>query len=184
MHGSGVTGLRGRLKDAEDHVEEFTKFVREVEPRLRRALIATHGRERGREATTEALGWAWEHWSRVEATQNPVAFLYRVGQSRSRRRKLRVTVERPVSHEMIVEPGLTQALASLSQRQRTVVLLVEGAGWTQAETAAVLGLKLSTVQKHVERALTHLRQSLQVEPSNGGDPLCQPPVRQIGLPNH
>jgi DNA-directed RNA polymerase specialized sigma24 family protein len=169
MHGNGATGLRGRLTYREEHVEEFTKFVREVEPRLRRALIATYGRERGREATAEALGWAWEHWSRIENAQNPVAFLYRVGQSRSRRRKLRVIVERPVSQVLFVEPGLSQALASLSQRQRTVVLLVEGAGWTQAETAAVLGLKLSTVQKHVERALAHLRQTLQVEPSNGGD---------------
>ena len=82
-----------------------------------------------------ALGSAAVPWSRVEAAQNPVAFLYRVGQSRSRRRKLRVTIERPVSQEAFVEPGLAQALASLPQRQRTAVLLVQGAGWTQAEAA-------------------------------------------------
>jgi DNA-directed RNA polymerase specialized sigma24 family protein len=158
---------RGRLQDDVEHGEEFTRFVRKVEPRLRRALIATYGRERGREATAEALGWAWETWPRAEEAKNPVALLYRVGQSRSRRHKLRSVFERPVSQEVYVEPGLAQALSSLSQRQRTVVLLVQGAGWTQAEAAAVLGLKLSTVQKHVERALDHLRQALQVEPSKG-----------------
>jgi RNA polymerase sigma factor (sigma-70 family) len=149
--------------------EEFTRFVREVEPRLRRALIATYGRERGREATAEALAWAWENWPRVKMTQNPVAFLYRVGQSRSRRRKLRVTLDRSASQEVIVEPGLYRALASLSQRQKTVVLLVQGAGWTQDEVANLLGIKPSTVQKHVERALSHLRRSLHVDLSNGGE---------------
>jgi RNA polymerase sigma factor (sigma-70 family) len=155
----------GRLPEGGDHGEQFTRFVREVEPRLRHALIASYGRERGREATAEALAWAWEHWDRVEALRSPVAFLYRVGQSRSRRHKLRTIFERPASHEVYAEPGLAQALSSLPQRQRTVILLIQGAGWTQAETADVLGLKLSTVQKHVERALDHLRQALQVEPS-------------------
>lgn len=148
--------------------EEFTRFVRAVEPRLRRALIAIYGRERGREATAEALAWAWEHWDRVEGLENPVAFLYRVGQSRSRSHKLRTIFERPGAHELHAEPALARALSSLSKRQRAVVLLVHGAGWTQGEAATVLGLKPSTVQKHVERALEHLRRDLQVEPSGEG----------------
>ncbi len=160
---------RTRLDNGEVRSEEFTGFVRRIEPRLRHSLIATYGRERGREATAEALAWAWEHWSRVEGAKSPVAFLYRVGQSRTRRRKLRVTYERPETHEVFVEPALTQALGALSQRQRTVVLLVHGAGWTQAEAAAVLGLKLSTVQKHAERGLAHLREGLRVEPQREGN---------------
>jgi RNA polymerase sigma factor (sigma-70 family) len=147
--------------------ERFTRFVGSTEPRLRRALIATYGRERGREATAEALAWAWEHWARVESAENPVAFLYRVGQSRSRRRKLRVITERPVSEDILVEPGLSLALMDLSERQRAVVLLVHGAGWTHAEVAEVLGVKLSTVQKHAERALSHLRQTLGAGPLKG-----------------
>jgi len=157
------------LESGEVRSTAFTGFVREVEPRLRRALIATYGRERGREATAEALAWAWEHWSRVEAARSPVAFLYRVGQSRTRKRKLRVTYDTPETQEVFVEPRLTQALGALSQRQRSVVLLVHGAGWTQAETAATLGLKLSTVQKHAERGLAHLREGLGVEPLRKGE---------------
>ena len=45
--------------------EVFTEFVRAVEPRLRIALMARYGPERGREATAEALAYAWEHWERV-----------------------------------------------------------------------------------------------------------------------
>jgi DNA-directed RNA polymerase specialized sigma24 family protein len=40
----------------------FSQFVTEVEPRLRRALVALRGAEAGRDATAEALAWAWEHW--------------------------------------------------------------------------------------------------------------------------
>lgn len=164
---SGTT--ERQMQDGGDNDERFTRFVRSTEPRLRRALIATYGRERGREATAEALAWAWEHWPRVESAQDPVAFLYRVGQSRSRGRKSRVAFERPVSQDIHVEPGLSQALAALSDRQRAVVLLVHGAGWTHGEVAQVLGVKLSTVQKHTERALSHLRQALGTGPSKGGD---------------
>jgi DNA-directed RNA polymerase specialized sigma24 family protein len=105
----------------------------------------------------------------VEAARDPVAFLYRVGQSRIRRRKVRVVFERPVSEEVLLEPGLSRALASLPDRQRTVVLLVHGAGWTHREVAHVLGVRLSTVQKHSERALRHLRQALGAGTGNGSD---------------
>ena len=40
--------------------EAFTEFVQSVEPRLRLALMAGYGPERGREATAEALAYAWE----------------------------------------------------------------------------------------------------------------------------
>jgi hypothetical protein len=40
---------------------EFEAFVHDVEPRLRRALVAAYGFERGREATADALSWSWEH---------------------------------------------------------------------------------------------------------------------------
>ena len=36
--------------------DEFSRFVGEVEPGLRRALVATYGTERGRDAVAEALG--------------------------------------------------------------------------------------------------------------------------------
>lgn len=39
---------------------EFVAFARTVEPRLRIALMARFGPDRGREAASEALAWAWE----------------------------------------------------------------------------------------------------------------------------
>jgi hypothetical protein len=67
--------------------EDFEMFFTDAEPRLRRALVAALGGDRGREATAEALAWAWEHWERLRPMTNPVGYLYRVGRSRTRGRR-------------------------------------------------------------------------------------------------
>ena len=72
---------------ADDQRTAFTAFVGEVEPRLRRALVALRGRDADRDATAEALAWAWEHWDQVQAMDNPAGYLYRVGTSRSREKR-------------------------------------------------------------------------------------------------
>ena len=55
-------------------VEEsaFKAFLTLHEPRLRRALVAAYGMDRGREALSEALAYAWEHWTRVRRMDNPI----------------------------------------------------------------------------------------------------------------
>lgn len=137
--------------------EAFEQFVREHEPHLRRALIAHYGRERGREATAEALAWAWEHRSQLASMEKPVAYLYRVGQSKTRPRRVPTMFERPASDESSFEPGLGRALARLSQRQRVAVLLVDSAGWTYEEVADLFGVRATTVEKHLERGRARLR---------------------------
>src|SRR5580704_4861427 len=120
--------------------EQFSRFFVDVEPRLRRALVARYGQERGREATAEALAWAWEHWGRVEPVTNHLGYLYRVGQSRSRLRRRRPVFDIPMDDEPMVEPGLAAAVERLPERQRVVTLLIHGAGWTQSEVAELLGI--------------------------------------------
>jgi hypothetical protein len=48
-------------------------------------LVATYGPADGREATVDALSWAWEYWSRLCHVDNKLGYLYRVGQSAVRR---------------------------------------------------------------------------------------------------
>ena len=143
--------------------EAFTEFVRSVEPRLRIALMANYGPERGREATAEALAFAWEHWDRVGGMEHPVGYLYRVGQSKSRaRRRPPLGAERPELHEPWVEPHLPAALRALSNRQRMAVVLVHAYGWSQREAAEVMRVSPDTVRTHLERGLAKLRSSLEV----------------------
>ena len=132
---------------------EFTRFVCEVEPRLLQALVAVYGPVDGRTATLDALSWAWEHWGRLQDVDNKAAYLFRVGQSATRRYSVRPLpagggFEDRV-HDPEVEPGLSAALERLSPQQRTVVLLVHAFGWRQTEVAAWLEIGVSTVREHL-----------------------------------
>ena len=113
------------LRD-ETKSDSFTEFFGRVELRLRQALIASFGPEIGRESSAEALAYGWEHWDRVSAMDNPVGFLYRVGQTHAGRlrRRGRIVLPSVVADSVPwVEPGLPKALRKLSERQRTVVVL-------------------------------------------------------------
>jgi RNA polymerase sigma factor (sigma-70 family) len=140
--------------------QTFTDFVVASESKLRQSLMAAFGGEVGRDAAADALEYGWEHWGRVSAMENPVGYLYTVGRSRAIRELRRVgamfeAVDAARAPE--VEPKLPSALAALSERQRTVVLLVHGYGWTQIEVAELLGLSRSSVRNHLERGLAALR---------------------------
>jgi len=145
-----------------DQAREFEAFVAEVEPRLRRALIAVYGFDRGREATAEALGWAWEHRNQLDEVENKVAYLFRVGQSRTRHRKEPVMFTRSERADPWVEPGLSAALAAFSERQRVAVVLVSGFSWTLREVAELTGIRVTTVQSNLERGLRSLRAAMEV----------------------
>jgi DNA-directed RNA polymerase specialized sigma24 family protein len=142
----------------------FEEFFESSEPRLRRALIAAYGYERGREATAAALAWAWEHRDKLAGFEYPLGYLYRVGQSRSRVRKRRVLHGRPEWPEPWFEPALATSLGALTERQRVTVVLVHGYSWTLGEVAELLGIKVTTVQNHLERGLARLRSLLEVTP--------------------
>jgi RNA polymerase sigma-70 factor (ECF subfamily) len=142
---------------------DFEAFVRAVEPRLRRALIGCRGVDGAQEAVAEALAYAWEHWRDVRALENPAGYLYRVGQSRSRRR-MEPRLPAPDSMRIPdVEPALIPALLALPDRQRNVVWLVHACSWTYGEVAEALGISASAVGTHVGRALDSLRRTLEVE---------------------
>jgi DNA-directed RNA polymerase specialized sigma24 family protein len=142
---------------AEGTISDFSAFFALAEPRLRRAFVAAHGGERGREATAEALAWAWEHWSEVDVMENPIGYLYRVGRSRTRGRRYRVVFARADGGDPWFEPGLGDALAMLTERQRLAVGLVHGYGWTLREVAEVCGLRITTVQPHLVRGTSRRR---------------------------
>jgi DNA-directed RNA polymerase specialized sigma24 family protein len=143
---------------------EFAHFLADAEPRLRRAFVAGLGAQRGREATAEALSYAWENWPRLQRLDNPVGYLYRVGHSRTRPPRLRAVFARPENPDPWSEPALGRLLAALSERQRLAVVLVHGFGWTLREVAELTGTKVTTIQNHLERALAKLRTGLEVTP--------------------
>lgn len=141
----------------------FARWYAAVEPKLKVVLTAAYGPERGLEATAEALAWAWEHQDRLDGLSSPVAYLYRVGQSRTRVRRVGIVHRRSEWSEPWFEPALGRGLAALSSRQRVAVVLVHGYGWPLSEVADLLGIKVTTVQNHLDRGLVRLRSVLEVE---------------------
>ena len=53
-------------------------------------------------------------------------------------------------------------MAALSEHQRVAVVLAHGYGWTHRELGELLGISPSSVQNHVERAMTKLQAALEV----------------------
>lgn len=143
---------------------EFASFIEETEPRLLRALVGAFGSDVGREATSDALAYAWENWSRISEMDNPVGYLFRVGQSRSRSyRRERVWFPDVSPHELPnVDPRLPAALGQLSRMQRAAVVLLFVEDMPEREAGEALGISRGAVRKHAERGLAKLRRSLGV----------------------
>lgn len=144
--------------------QEFALFVEAVEPRLLRALVAAYGSDVGREATQDALAYAWEHWAEVSELSSPVGYLFRVGQSQSRRYRRRrawFPATRPAELPD-VDPRLPAALGGLSRMQRIAVVLFYVEELSEREAADALGVSRGTVRKHAERGLAKLQRALGV----------------------
>jgi DNA-directed RNA polymerase specialized sigma24 family protein len=147
-------------------LEDFSEFVRTVEPRLRLALSSAFGVIAGREAAADALVFAWEHWERVRVKKNPVGYLWGVGRNMAVRARPRPRrpglLPIPEGRLPEVEPRLPLALARLSEKQRTTVMLVYCFEWTYSEMADLLGIAKGSVQNHAHRGINALRRELGV----------------------
>ena len=165
VHSRPLVGFRVVSPTRDAGVVSFEAFVVGAEGRLRLALVATYGADIGQLAALDALSWAWEHWERVAGMVNPVGYLYRVGQSAARRHAVRPIPVEPGRARQVelpaVDPDVMSAVDRLPEQQRVCVLMVHGLGWSIREAAATLDLAPSTVQTHVERALTQLRSMLE-----------------------
>ncbi len=109
------------------------------------------------EGTAEAPAWAGENRDRAQSLENPGTALFRVGQSKFRRRKVSATFDRTGREEPWFEPALAPALAAMTERQRVAVVLVPGFDWTLREVAELMGVHVSSAQSHLERGLAKLR---------------------------
>lgn len=176
VHKKGTMGLVGDPKFADSKLTDSKstdpKFARilALEPKLRAGFLARYGPEVGDEVTAECLAWAWENSARLDSVVNPVAYLFRVGQSRSRRLLIwkRERARFPIvqtAHDstLWIEPSLPDALARLHKDQRTAVVLVHCLQWSYVEVATLLDVPLHTVRNLVHRGMTRLRKDLGVQ---------------------
>jgi DNA-directed RNA polymerase specialized sigma24 family protein len=139
---------------------EFQEFVTERGPAIRRALVGRYGLEIGVEAYSDAIEYAWAHWTRVAAMANPAGYLFRVGQSRSRRhRTRRAPMQFAPEHQFDTaeDPALHEALWKLPPAQRTAVLLVHGHQYSYRDAADLMAVSEPALRNYVHRGTARLR---------------------------
>jgi len=152
------------------HPDGFDALIEEIRSRLLPALVSKWGIEVGSDLCSDVEEFAWRNQGKVIAMENPLGYLYRVAQSKSRghvrwRRRNTFPSRLPdIVHEDMQLHGTLQMLAGLKPDQRVCVLLVHAFGWTYVEVAELLGVTRSVVNHHVHRGLTRLRQSADANP--------------------
>ena len=179
-----LVGTR-RSRDA-----EFTAFVTAHQgDLLRTAWLLVGDAHRAEELTQQALVRTYGAWSRV-ADGDPLAYTRRVLVNlrtdtwRRRRREVLVAdlpddaaphggpAARSAGDEQADRDLLVRALATLTARQRRVVVLRHLVGLTEAEVAEDLGISVGTVKSTSSRALASLRTALASDdagPTSGRD---------------
>jgi len=160
-------GFKGMMENTRNHGQPdgFDVLVDEIRSRLLPALVSKWGIEVGSDLCSDVEEYAWQNQRKVISMENPLGYLYRVAQSKSRshsRWGSRMTFPSrfpDIVHEDMQLHETLQMLAGLNPDQRVCVLLVHAFGWTYAEVAELLGVTRSVVNHHVHRGLAHLRQS-------------------------
>ena len=165
--------------DTAASIMPFEDFYREQRAPIGRALALTlRDTQLASEAVDEAMARAYQRWDRVQALDNAGGWVYRVGLNWSRsilRRALRpapvwITSGVAVTDHGALDPAIDHALAQLSIEHRAVVVCRLLIGYSEAQTAAALGLRVGTVKSRLARATTRLQSLLSpLDPANKDD---------------
>jgi RNA polymerase sigma factor (sigma-70 family) len=176
---SGVTESEpARTTLSTRSVRSFDDFYREHAVELHRAVtLAVGSSDLAREAVDEAMTRAYARWRTVGAYDRPAGWVYRVAvnwaTSRFRKRRREsldpfvpgtATETAGVAHDVSSpDPALARAMAGLSTEHRSVVVLRYLLDWSEAETAAALGVATGTVKSRLNRALARLADELDTD---------------------
>jgi RNA polymerase sigma-70 factor (sigma-E family) len=154
------------MRDAPRGEAEFDAFVRSRSAALgRTAYLLTGDRHLAEDLLQTALLKTARAWHRIEGDPEPYTrrVLYHQNISWWRARRLQETAL--ADHDTATAPSgdpdlrisLEQALARLTAKQRTVLVLRYVEDLTEVETARVLGIGHGTVKSTTRQALARLR---------------------------
>jgi RNA polymerase sigma-70 factor (ECF subfamily) len=140
----------GQARDFEDLVEA-------EHPGLYGALcLITRDRFEAEDVMQEAFLKVWERWDRVRGLQDPTGYLYRTALNLYRkrlrraslviRRAVRLAPPRDELAEVEARDAVARALAELTPRQRTSVVLVDLIDLSSEDAGRVMGIKAATVR--------------------------------------
>ena len=144
---------------------EVGAFIAAHRSALERALVARFGMTDGLDAAAHAVEFSIAHWDRLWKMNNPVGYLFRVGNTYGLRaarltRRVSELVTDPSTSDERADIDLQRALVRLSWEQRVAIVLVHAHGHTYADAARIMDLPVTAVTNHVNRGLVRLRRLL------------------------
>lgn len=146
--------------------DDLERLYREQGGRMWRAVLAFAGDpEVASDAVAEAFAQALRRGDQIRDPERwlwRAAFRIAAGDLKERGRRVPAVVEE--SYEM-EEPAreLVAALAKLSDKQRSAVVLHHAAGYPVSEVAEIIGSTSAAVRVHLMRARRRLRELLEDE---------------------
>jgi RNA polymerase sigma-70 factor (sigma-E family) len=157
---------------------EFAEYVVRQRPALMRfATVLTCRTWLAEDVVSDVLCRAYERWDRISRMAEPHAYVRRmvVNEYLSWHRRLARTTPRAEvepaaarlsdgADERAERDAMIGRLAGLPRRQRAAVVLRYYAGLPDAEIAAELGCRETTVRSQISRALATLRIDLTTNP--------------------
>jgi len=160
------------IPDSVVEPQSFEDFFEAESPALfLRLCLITGNRHEAEEVLQDAFLSLFERWDRVRKMEDPTGYLYRTAFHAFRRRSRRaaLAVRRtfglaPAVDEFAAADDrqvVSQALARLTRRQRTALVLTELLGYGSEEAGRILGVKDVTVRSLASQARAALRTHLE-----------------------
>ena len=154
-----------------DGTDGFASFFEDHHADLFVALyLITRNRHEAEEIMQDAFVKVLERWERVSSLEDPVGYLYRTAMNllRKRWRRASVVLRRTVGFspgddeiaEIETRVDVARALASLSPRQRAVIVLTELLEFSSEDAGRMLGIASGTVRMHASRGRATLADML------------------------
>jgi RNA polymerase sigma-70 factor (ECF subfamily) len=154
----------------EHSFEDF--FEREQERLLRLLWMVTGSSQEAEDIVQDAFLRVWERWPRVVAMESPAGYLHRAAMNifRNRYRRARVGLRRAIGVAPAVDASgtiedrisVSQALGSLTPRQRAALVLTELLGYPAEQAGRMLGVRASTVRSLSSSARAALRSAKEL----------------------
>ncbi len=152
------------LTDARSPAAFAAFYQEQYAPMVRVAFLILGSREQAEEIVQEAFVRVHGRWSQID---NPTSYLRAAVVNGCRdtiRRLVRYRRREPQlvgpTHTVDAPDELSDALARLNSRQRTVLVLKFYGGLQEAEIAETLHMKVGTVKSTISRGIDRLRQEL------------------------
>jgi len=160
----------GHAVAVEHSFEDF--FELEQERLLRVLWMVTGNLQEAEDIVQDAFLRVWERWPKVSAMESPTGYVHHVAINifRNRYRRARLGLRKAIGSDPPVDAfgsaddriSVSNALRSLTRKQRAALVLTELLGYPADEAGRMLGVRSSTVRSLSSTARAALRDAKEL----------------------